>query len=150
MKSRVVSYEKNKCGGRNLESNGLERVIETWDSFSLLRMEDGGVILSKIYHVMVWGLGIRNWLKRRCLDTFSNHFCNIRWHRLLLRNGYLKRLSSLDGEWLEEEFSSDEVWKAFRSCDGNKAPGLDGLNLNFFKANWDMMREDMKFFYEFH
>ncbi|KAK2654077.1 hypothetical protein Ddye_013933 [Dipteronia dyeriana] len=52
---------------------------------------------------------------------------------------------------LEEEFSYEEVWEAISSCDGNKAPGPDGLNLNFIKSNWDIIREDfLAFLKEFH
>ena len=37
------------------------------------------------------------------------------------------------------------------SCDGNKAPGPDGFNINFIKANWEVIRDDfMKFISEFH
>ncbi|KAK2654436.1 hypothetical protein Ddye_014292 [Dipteronia dyeriana] len=44
--------------------------------------------------------------------------------------------------------TQDEVWEAVSSCDGNKAPGPDGLNLNFIKANWEVIRID--FIKEFH
>ncbi|KAK2648465.1 hypothetical protein Ddye_015954 [Dipteronia dyeriana] len=43
---------------------------------------------------------------------------------------------------LEVVFSVDEVWKVLSDCDRNKAPGPDGLNLNFIKANWEMIQEE--------
>ncbi|GAU31750.1 hypothetical protein TSUD_146380 [Trifolium subterraneum] len=37
------------------------------------------------------------------------------------------------------------------SCDGNKSPGPDGFNLNFWKACWSFVKEDvLAFFNEFH
>ena len=52
---------------------------------------------------------------------------------------------------LEVEFSVDEVWKALKDCDGNKAPGPDGLNINFIKANWELIKGDfMNFFHAFY
>ncbi|KAK2648435.1 hypothetical protein Ddye_015924 [Dipteronia dyeriana] len=52
---------------------------------------------------------------------------------------------------LEVNFSVGEVWKAVCDCDGNKVPSLDGLNLNFIKANWDMIKGDfMNFLHVFY
>ncbi|KAK3219593.1 hypothetical protein Dsin_013563 [Dipteronia sinensis] len=52
---------------------------------------------------------------------------------------------------LEVEFLKDEVWKALSECDGNKAPGSDGLNLNFIKANWELIKGDfMNFLHTFY
>lgn len=52
-----------------------------------------------------------------------------------------------------EEFSIEEVWEgggALSSCDGNKAPGPDGFNLNFIKRNWEVIKVDfMSFMAEF-
>ncbi|KAK3195320.1 hypothetical protein Dsin_026630 [Dipteronia sinensis] len=45
----------------------------------------------------------------------------------------------------------EEVMEAVKSCDGNKAPGPDGLNLNFIKVNWDVIKEDvLSFFRKFY
>ncbi|KAK2652577.1 hypothetical protein Ddye_012433 [Dipteronia dyeriana] len=52
---------------------------------------------------------------------------------------------------LEVVFSVDKVWKALSDCDGNKAPGPDGLNLNFIKVNWEIVKGDlMNFFHAFY
>ncbi|GAU51106.1 hypothetical protein TSUD_141480 [Trifolium subterraneum] len=49
-------------------------------------------------------------------------------------------------EWIEEEVR-ETVW----SCDGNKSPGPDGFNINFFKACWSIVKDDvMAFQNEFH
>lgn len=52
---------------------------------------------------------------------------------------------------LEEPFSEEEIWEVVKTCDGNKAPGPDGFNLNFFKHFWPVLKMDIfRFFEEFH
>ncbi|KAK3204424.1 hypothetical protein Dsin_018470 [Dipteronia sinensis] len=52
---------------------------------------------------------------------------------------------------LERVFSIEEVWEAVCNCDGNKALGSDGLNLNFIKAHWGVIKDDvMRFFHGFY
>ncbi|KAK3199960.1 hypothetical protein Dsin_023375 [Dipteronia sinensis] len=63
----------------------------------------------------------------------------------------IKRISDSENSFLEGIFNREEVRAAIVSCDGNKAPCPDGLNLNFIKANWEVIQEDfMKFIHEFH
>ncbi|KAK2640371.1 hypothetical protein Ddye_028166 [Dipteronia dyeriana] len=74
-------------------------------------------------------------------------FCNVytpnlEYERKALWNDLLVTQGSLQEKELEEEFTHEEVWEAICSCDGNKAPGLDGPNLNFIKSNWDIKRDD--------
>ncbi|KAK2648759.1 hypothetical protein Ddye_016248 [Dipteronia dyeriana] len=45
------------------------------------------------------------------------------------------QISTVERVMLEERFSMEEVWVALCDCDGDKAPGSDGLNLNFVKTN---------------
>lgn len=47
--------------------------------------------------------------------------------------GNFKVLERGKAKELEQGFIEVEVWEAIDSCDGNKAPGRDGFNLNFFK-----------------
>ncbi|KAK3218869.1 hypothetical protein Dsin_012839 [Dipteronia sinensis] len=57
-----------------------------------------------------------------------------------------KQLSNLQKESLGEPFSEEEVWKALKDCDGNKAPRPD-----FFKSNWEEIKVDfMDFINEFY
>ncbi|KAK2658615.1 hypothetical protein Ddye_005148 [Dipteronia dyeriana] len=67
------------------------------------------------------------------------------------KRGVLKRLSNKEKESLEVVFSLKEVWLALSSCDSNKAPGQDGLNLNFIKAHWGEIQNDfMNFINDFN
>lgn len=40
-------------------------------------------------------------------------------------------------------FTREEVKSAMFSIDGNKAPGPDGFNINFFKYYWDMVGDNI-------
>ncbi|XP_058773250.1 uncharacterized protein LOC131647368 [Vicia villosa] len=57
-----------------------------------------------------------------------------------------------DVSWLERRFSEEEIKEAVWSCDGNKSPDPDGFTLEFFKRNWEVLKEDVflfvKDFYE--
>ncbi|KAK2654776.1 hypothetical protein Ddye_014632 [Dipteronia dyeriana] len=54
-------------------------------------------------------------------------------------------------ESLEFSFTEEELWIAVIGCDGNKALWPNGLNLNFVKANWDLIKGDfMNFIRGFH
>jgi hypothetical protein len=56
-----------------------------------------------------------------------------------------------DNDLLLAPFAEDEVRDTIWSCDGNKSPGPDGFNLNFYKACWPIVKHDlMAFFTEFH
>ena len=45
----------------------------------------------------------------------------------------------------------EEVWITLSNCDGNRAPGPDGFNLNFIKAHWKDIQDDfINFMKEFH
>ncbi|KAK0599556.1 hypothetical protein LWI29_006326 [Acer saccharum] len=84
-------------------------------------------------------------------DFFEQQFRNVQWSRPKVRGLPLKKLSVGDKNFLEESFSVEEVKVALDSCDGNKAPGPDGFNLNFIKENWSVISGDfMNFLEEFH
>ncbi|KAK3206947.1 hypothetical protein Dsin_020993 [Dipteronia sinensis] len=82
---------------------------------------------------------------------FKEHYRQDPWDKPQLRAIDLKQLEKVDSEALEEDFCPKEVWMALRECNGNKAPGLDGFNLNFIKRNWDSIKEDfLNFLKDFH
>lgn len=49
------------------------------------------------------------------------------------RNVKLKKLTIAVNHLLEAAFSLEDIWEAMKKFDGNKAPGLDGFSLDFFK-----------------
>ena len=73
------------------------------------------------------------------------------WPRPTIHGLDVKRLEDVESRNLEEEFSMDKVWEVIRDCEGNKAPGPEGLNFNFIKSNWEVIKDDvMHFFADFH
>ncbi|KAK3221692.1 hypothetical protein Dsin_008717 [Dipteronia sinensis] len=90
-------------------------------------------------------------LKEMVVDFSKDHYTNVKWRCPMIRGLNFRSLSDTDSEALEMDFNEEEVWNAMCNCDGNKAPGPDGLNLNFVKANWGVIKEDfMKFIHEFY
>lgn len=84
-----------------------------------------------------------------------NHFKNLYEEAMKIRPICIDwRGNTIQSEMCENlivEFSENEVWKAIKSCDGNKAPGPDGFNMLSIKKSWDFMKSDiMNFFAEFH
>ncbi|EOY21945.1 Uncharacterized protein TCM_014115 [Theobroma cacao] len=53
-------------------------------------------------------------------------------------------------DFLERPFEEDEIWETIQGHDGNKAPGPNGYNLNFFKKQWPIIKRNvMRFMDEF-
>ncbi|GJT68087.1 putative RNA-directed DNA polymerase [Tanacetum coccineum] len=51
-------------------------------------------------------------------------------------------LNEVDANFLEAEFSKEEIKAAVWDCSGSKAPGPDGLNFKFIKRYWDLIQDD--------
>ena len=76
-------------------------------------------------------------------DFFKNHFSKAADFRPEFSGLGLKGLSEQEIAVLENPFCKEEIWDAVRGCDGNTAPGPDGMNLNFIKTNWEMIQDDL-------
>ncbi|WKA06987.1 hypothetical protein VitviT2T_024859 [Vitis vinifera] len=63
----------------------------------------------------------------------------------------LETLDQLDANTLESPFTEEEVFNALLSCNGDKAPGPDGLSMAFWQFAWDFVKTDVLcFFKEFY
>lgn len=51
------------------------------------------------------------------------------------RSNKFKRLSEEQNNWLEMEFTAEEIKQAVWDCEGTKAPGPDGFTFDFIKKN---------------
>ncbi|KAK2652355.1 hypothetical protein Ddye_012211 [Dipteronia dyeriana] len=100
--------------------NGIRREEIEWTQKSRVKWLNEGDSISKLFHFVANG---------RKRDSLS-----------------VKKLNVADRGMLEEDFSCSEVWEALSGFDGNKSPGLDGLNLNFIKVSWEFVREDVMVF----
>lgn len=88
-------------------------------------------------------------------DEVAWHFENLCWENLVIKLVDLDcSFNSINADlahWLEILFEEEEVWETIKGCNGNKAPGLDGFNLNFFKLHWEVVKTDvMKFIGKFY
>ncbi|KAK3206975.1 hypothetical protein Dsin_021021 [Dipteronia sinensis] len=89
-----------------------------------------------------WRISDPPTIKTEILNFFANHYKKVVWQRPKVTSLNFDQLSTDGITMLERPFCSEEVWIALRNCDGNKAPRPDGLNLNFIKANWGIMKKD--------
>ncbi|GKV33735.1 hypothetical protein SLEP1_g42199 [Rubroshorea leprosula] len=63
----------------------------------------------------------------------------------------VKKLSEEEKSMLVAAFFEEEIKDVVWSCNGNKSPRLDGLNFNFIKRMWPILKNDIyEFISEFH
>lgn len=90
-------------------------------------------------------------IKTQMEDYFINQFGEHRPLRPKVDGLPLPRLGEDQVVWLERPFDEEEVKKAVWLLDGDKAPGLDGFSLAFYKVCWEVIKEDlMSVFQDFH
>ncbi|GKV32368.1 hypothetical protein SLEP1_g40981 [Rubroshorea leprosula] len=90
-------------------------------------------------------------VKKEVYNYFSKLFQGDTWNRPKLCEVSFKQISTEEKQWLERPFSIEEIEEGLQSCEGSKAPRLDGYNFNFLKFAWDSLKEDFtSFFAEFH
>lgn len=84
-------------------------------------------------------------------DYFQTLFREDRLSRPKVDGLSMPMLEAGQAEWLERPFE-EEVKKVVWMMDGDKAPGLDGFTLAFYKLCWEVIKEDLmlmlKDFYE--
>ncbi|GKA57898.1 RNA-directed DNA polymerase, eukaryota [Tanacetum coccineum] len=72
-------------------------------------------------------------------EAIYNHF----WNRFKEpRVDRPKFIHESDALLLESSISMDELKRAVDDCSGSKAPGPDGLNFNFIKRYWEILKVD--------
>ncbi|XP_021891901.1 uncharacterized protein LOC110810135 [Carica papaya] len=85
---------------------------------------------------------------RNCFQNLFTEDCS--W-RPKLDNCLFNRLDEADVSLLEAEFSEMEAYDCLMSCEGDKAPSLDGFNTKFLQLFWGVVKKDiMDFFMDFH
>ncbi|KAL4367022.1 hypothetical protein GQ457_05G027720 [Hibiscus cannabinus] len=98
----------------------------------------------------------REWLQNLRLKWFTNGDRNTNYNEVktipIKDLGFeLPKLSEEATNRLDSPFTVEEVWAAICSTDGNRAPGLDGFNLNFYKKFWPQLKASvMEFFGKFY
>ncbi|GJU23264.1 putative RNA-directed DNA polymerase, eukaryota, reverse transcriptase zinc-binding domain protein [Tanacetum coccineum] len=65
-----------------------------------------------------------------------------RANRPIYRSSRFRILNDSDTLGLISPFSEEEVKAAVWSCSGSKSPGPDGMNFNFIKRHWELVKDD--------
>lgn len=90
-------------------------------------------------------------LKEHVEDYFKTLFRDDRPVRPKVDGLLLPQLGEGQAVWLERPFLEEKVKKVVWSMESDKAPDPDGFTLVFYKACWEVIREDlMQVFNGFH
>ncbi|XVE80966.1 hypothetical protein DITRI_Ditri15bG0024200 [Diplodiscus trichospermus] len=87
-------------------------------------------------------------IKEDVAAHFENHFNKRKAIELVELNCSLKKLEESSNNDLERPFSCGEILEAVNDCGRSKAPGPDGLNLDFIRSNWSLFQADFMDFFE--
>ena len=82
-------------------------------------------------------------IKKEAVSYFRNIFKEEINSRPRFENLDFKHLLPSQISMLTEPFTHKEIDLAVASCEGNKAPGPDGLNFNFIKSAWEVIKHDI-------
>lgn len=53
------------------------------------------------------------------------------------------RVSEEQNDYLEVQFTYEEIKETVWNCDGSKVSGYDGYNMNFIKKMWSIIGEEV-------
>ncbi|GKU98706.1 hypothetical protein SLEP1_g11675 [Rubroshorea leprosula] len=144
LKNEMVDLERSEVKQRK---EGFQQI---WD---MLRVANGRKTLNSIQGIMSDGHWVEEpaMVKKEVMSYFRKMFKEDPWDRPKPSNIDFKKISEEQMVWLERPFSVEEIEEGLKSCDGSKAPGPDGYNLNFLKFFWNSIKDDfVAFFHEFH
>jgi hypothetical protein len=82
-------------------------------------------------------------VKLAVFNFFRNQYSHQNRPRASCSNLEFSRLQPSSSAALELPFSVEEIKAAVWDCDGNKAPGPDGINLFFIKKAWNIIGGDI-------
>ena len=90
-------------------------------------------------------------IKRVVLSHFKERFSEQNHHRPTLDGIQFPSLDQGQNDSLVARFSKMEIKAAVWACGGDKSPGPDGLNFNFIKKFWEILKPDVcRFLDEFY
>jgi hypothetical protein len=117
--------------------HGMMSHMRRNNSINLLSV--GGVVIE----------GVQN-NRTTVYNHFSSHFQATGEERPSVYGLPFRQLSFGEAGNLTRPFSIEEVKQAVWDCDDSKSPGPDGVNFDFIKKNWDLLKDDfMRLLVEF-
>jgi hypothetical protein len=85
------------------------------------------------------------------VDFFKQHFTTIEKVRPTLDGVDLSMFSDDCNSLLTATSTIEEIEEVVKDCEGSKCPGPDGFNFAFIKEFWDLMKHEVRiFFNQFH
>jgi hypothetical protein len=82
-------------------------------------------------------------VKEEIVVYFKKHFREVDWCRPTLDGLQFPTINDAQREALEAIFLEEEVAVVVVDSDGNKSPGPDGFNFNFFKKFWGLLKKEL-------
>jgi len=140
----ISCWQKSRMNWLNegdANSNIFGGVMSHWRRHNAINMVSvGGVNVE----------GVNN-VRTTVFEHFSNHFKVNGEARPDVAGLHFRKLSFGEAGNLTKPFSVEEVRQTIWDCDGCKSPGPDGINFDFIKIFWDILKDDfMRFLVEFH
>jgi hypothetical protein len=97
-----------------------------------------------------WVEGPSN-VRQATVSFFQQHFSSNVWDRPTLDGVEFPVLSEESNNILIAPFTMEEIEVVVKECEGSKCPGPDGFNFAFIKEFWDLMKHEVRvFFDQFH
>ncbi|KAK2416868.1 hypothetical protein QL285_039220 [Trifolium repens] len=87
-------------------------------------------------------------VRQAAVSYFEQHFANVEWERPTLDGVEFPLLSDDCNSILIAPFTIEEIEEVVRECDGSKCSGPDGFNFAFIKEFWDLMKFDIRIFFD--
>jgi exonuclease III len=86
-------------------------------------------------------------VRAEVVGYFREHFQEVDWQRPTLDGLIFPTLEEGQREDLEANFLEEELAAVIVDSDGNKSPGPDGFNFNFFKKFWGILKKELLIFF---
>ncbi|GJY51583.1 RNA-directed DNA polymerase, eukaryota [Tanacetum coccineum] len=108
---------------------------------SLLRNKYANFYVKGIFVNEVW-CESPNGIKHADVEHFAARFKERTEARLKFVSSLFRKLSYDDSTFLESNISMEEIKSTVWSCASSKAPGPYGLNFNFIKSYWEVIKNE--------
>lgn len=82
-------------------------------------------------------------MKAEVKNHFERLFHEVGYSRLVLDGVNFSQINAEDNFLLTTPFSPEEIKDAIWSCDGDKCPGPDGFNFQFYKKFWNILKDEV-------
>nr|GEU59798.1 hypothetical protein [Tanacetum cinerariifolium] len=81
-------------------------------------------------------------IKNAAFSHYQDRFKESTHQRPKFRSSLFRKLEASDATFLEASISIDEIKDAVWSCSGSKSQCPDGINFNFLRRYWELLKHD--------